>query len=39
MQDSSADWLSTLKPEDTATYDALLGAFKKNYYKSDQLKW
>jgi hypothetical protein len=39
MHDSSGDWLSTLKPEDNASYDALLHAFKENYYKSDQLKW
>jgi hypothetical protein len=39
MHDGAADWSSTLKLEDTATYGALLRTFKENYYKSDQLKW
>ncbi len=39
MHDGSADWLCTLKPEETASYDALIRAFKDNYFKSEQLKW
>jgi hypothetical protein len=39
MRDRAADWLLTLPKEDSATYDRLVEAFKRNYFRSPELRW
>jgi hypothetical protein len=39
MRDRAADWLLTLPKEDSATYARLVEAFKKNYFRSPELRW
>jgi hypothetical protein len=39
MRDRAADWLLTLPKEDSATYARLVEAFKRNYFRSPELRW
>jgi len=39
LREGAADWLLTLKPDECNTFEALLKAFKSNYFKSEQLRW
>ena len=39
MREGASDWLSTLEPAKTATWDVLLREFKATYFKSPELKW
>ena len=39
MREGAADWLSTLSPEKTASWDELIKEFKATYFKSAELKW
>lgn len=39
LRGSAADWMGTLKPEESNSFDALLQAFKDNYFSSPELKW